>query len=56
MVTIKELIKRVFMRTTCCHTWNCIRKTKWYDHDFGNTWFTEIWVCKKCGKVKRIKL
>lgn len=49
-----ELIKNLFDKWSCHHEWE-----KWQtvevENDFGGTYTVFHFVCKKCGKFKKIK-
>lgn len=52
---MKELIKTLFEKLACKHSWKEIYSQNWRG-DFGNTGVDYVLSCEKCGKFKKIKL
>ena len=50
------MLKRFLEKFLCKHQWVVHSKTNWIDPDTDDTWITEILICSKCGKIKKIKL
>lgn len=48
------VLKELISKWACRHEWQ-----KWdtvrVSDDFGNTWHVTHFVCKKCGKFKKVK-
>ena len=53
---MKHLLTQLLSKIVCHHEWFVHSRVRWEDPDMGDTWRTEVLICKKCGKIKRIKL
>lgn len=52
-----ELIKQWLAKKACCHDWIFHAETKVYDDPYSNpVYIKHTLICKKCGKIKRIKV
>lgn len=51
---MKEILKKLIDKWCCHHEWEMWRKVD-VEGDWGNTWTVYHFVCKKCGKFKKIK-
>jgi len=52
-----ELIKQWLTKKACHHDWILHAKTKVYDNPLENpVCIRHTLICKKCGKIKRIKV
>ena len=52
---MKEFIKRLLEKWSCCHEWETYSQQE-YINDYGESWIQATLICKKCGKIKQIKL
>ena len=56
MTMIKELLNKI----CCCHEWYRYSRVHVKDISFGEdlpcTYTQDTLICKKCGKIKKIKL
>lgn len=54
----KELIKGLLQKLSCKHDWELIETTRVFDEFSGNlpAYRKHLYVCKKCGKFKKIKM
>lgn len=52
------MIKELFKKWSCCHEWELVNKTRVYKYgERGMPYRIEAtFVCKKCGKFKKIDL
>ena len=53
-VRMKEAIISLINKWACCHDWELVRETR-VNTDFGGSYIALLFVCKKCGKFKRLK-
>lgn len=56
---MKELIKDILRKIGCNHHWELYHRTKVYETISGQILpyeIEDILMCKKCGKIKKIKL
>lgn len=51
---MKEAIINLINKWACCHDWQLVRETEVLT-DFGGSYTALLFVCKKCGKFKRLK-
>lgn len=51
---MKEAIINLINKWACCHDWQLIKETR-VDTDFGGSYIALLFMCKKCGKFKRLK-
>lgn len=51
---MKEVIKNLINKWACCHVWELVRETR-VKTDFDGCYDSLIFVCKKCGKFKRLR-
>lgn len=51
---MKEILKKLIDKWCCHHEWEIWRKVD-VEGDWGNTWTVYHLVCKKCGKLKKVK-
>jgi hypothetical protein len=51
---MKEIIINLINKWACCHDWQLVRETR-VETDFGGSYVSLIFVCKKCGKFKTLK-
>ena len=51
---MKEYIKRFLDKWLCCHQWVTYEKIL-VRTDFGGSYYRYILICKKCGKIKKLK-
>lgn len=51
---MKEYIKRFLDKLLCYHQWETYEKIL-VRTDFGGSYYRYILICKKCGKIKRLK-
>ena len=49
-----DTIKNILDKLGCHHEWELIRETN-VVNDFGGSYTTLLFVCKKCGKFKKLK-
>ena len=55
---MKDIIKKLLEKWSCKHDWELFKHIKVYD-EFSNDipcGHKYIFICKKCGKIKRIKI
>lgn len=52
---MKEVIINLINKWGCHHDWKLIRETEVFT-DFGGNYTALLFVCKKCGKFKKLKL
>lgn len=52
MKIIDDILNKLF----CMHDWQHLNSYKWEAGDFTRTKWEETYVCKKCGKFKKIKI
>ena len=45
-----------FDKLTCKHDWKEHSTTRYRDPDTDETWDKQTLICRKCGKIKQIKL
>lgn len=50
-----KYLDRFLEKLTCSHEWEHLNTYKWEAGDFTRTKWEETYVCKKCGKFKKIK-
>ena len=51
---MKEVIINLLNKWACCHEWELVRETR-VSTDFGGSYIALLFVCKKCGKFKKLK-
>ena len=51
---MKEAIINLINKWACHHDWQLVKETR-VGTDFGGSYISLLFVCKKCGKFKRIK-
>ena len=51
---MKEAIINFINKWGCHHDWELVRETR-VETDFGGSYDSLIFVCKKCGKFKKLK-
>lgn len=51
---MKECIKRFLDKWLCCHEWETYAKVD-VETDLGGRYTRYILICKKCGKIKKVK-
>ena len=51
---MKKAIINLINKLACCHDWQLVRETEVFT-DFGGNYTALLFVCKKCGKFKRLK-
>lgn len=51
---MKEAIINLINKWACCHDWQLVKETR-VNTDFGGSYIALLFVCKKCGKFKRLK-
>ena len=51
---MKEAIIKLINKWACCHDWQLVRETEVFT-DFGGNYTALLFVCKKCGKFKKLK-
>lgn len=49
---MKEIIKQIFEKLACKHDWHCAAKVEFKETSGANM----LYVCNKCGKMKKIYL
>ena len=52
---MKELLTKVIDHLCCSHDWQIFNKTTVYS-DIGSSYIVYALVCKKCGKIKKLKI
>lgn len=51
---MKEVIINLINKWACCHEWELIKEQRVHT-DLGGSYISLIFVCKKCGKFKKLK-
>ena len=51
---MKKAIINLINKWTCCHDWQLVRETR-VNTDLGGSYVALLFVCKKCGKFKKLK-
>ena len=51
---MKEAIINLINKWACCHDWQLVRETR-VNTDIGGSYIALLFVCKKCGKFKKLK-
>ena len=51
---MKEAIINLINKWACCHDWELVKETR-VNTDFGGSYIALLFVCKKCGKFKKLK-
>lgn len=54
----KDLLEAFKKKFLCCHEWEQIKQSElyWSETDKRPTWTEITFLCKKCGKFKKIKV
>lgn len=50
-----KYLDRLLEKLTCSHEWECVSHYEWRGNSIYRTSWTDTYVCKKCGKFKKIK-
>lgn len=55
---MKELLKRLLNKWTCCHEWVEYKKINVYEDGYGDipVYYKYLFICKKCGKMKKVQM
>lgn len=55
---MKELIKQLFNKWSCSHEWDQLEEIATYESAHSSRPYkrTYLYVCKKCGKFKKITI
>lgn len=53
---MKNILSKLIEKWLCKHKWKVFRETRIYSRTHNDiTGYEYILICKKCGKIKRIK-
>jgi len=54
----KNLLEAFKKKFLCCHEWEQIKESEvyWSETDKRPTWVEITFLCKKCGRFKKIKV
>lgn len=54
----KDLLEAFKKKFLCCHEWEQIKESElyWSETDKRPTWAEITFLCKKCGRFKKIKV
>jgi len=57
-MTFKEFLKRIADKWFCLHEWELQRRVRIFERSYDKlpSSFLEHFICKKCGKNKKINL
>ena len=50
-----EILKQMLSKLACMHDWKLEKAIRWYNDDNEPVAYTHIYICKKCGKFKKIE-
>lgn len=55
---MKKLILQLLQKLACCHEWEVHKLIRTFEDSTKERPYliTEVLICKKCGKIKKIKL
>lgn len=55
---MKEYLKKLLTKWLCCHQWEQQARINCYDEDDDSTpaYYLYMFICKKCGKIKKVKM
>ena len=58
MQELKDLVKRILNKIACAHEWDVYHESRVFDGDYSERPHTikHTLICKKCGKIKQIKV
>jgi hypothetical protein len=54
----RDLVEAFKKKFLCCHEWEQIKESEvyWSETDKRPTWVEITFLCKKCGRFKKIKV
>lgn len=55
---LRDLLEAFKKKFLCCHEWEQIKESEvyWSETDKRPTWVETTFLCKKCGRFKKIKV